>query len=77
MKNKSPGMDMPKGWEKLKNSKVSFCGELIPVCKLMDDAANLMKEMAEALDDAVTYAQNEGAELPTVEKALKKFKEWK
>lgn len=71
--------EMPEGWKKLKNSKISFQGEWIPVCKITDEAADLLQEMAEALDKTINaphYDYDLEARRLTV-LALKKFKEWK
>lgn len=70
-------VETPEGWKNLSAKQYSV---LVPVEKKMAKetvfALDLMKEMAEALEDAIYYLDPElGPDSP--KKALKKFKEWK
>lgn len=84
-------MDMPEGWKRLINiietTKVSYkdpkhkaCSELSEyiIKSIWQDPLNIMKEMAEALEDMVQACnQGYGRDIKKMERALNKFKEWK
>lgn len=66
-------MEMPEGWNTLKkwDEETEFGKSWT-----LKDGLEIMKEMAEALEDA--YHEQPGTRNPTkVEIVLKKFKEWK
>jgi hypothetical protein len=80
-------MEMPKGWKQLRKScstglyhgdfENNSRGEKL--AEEYGSALDLMKEMAEALNTAAVWELPEsfGNHKSDVEKALKKFKEWK
>lgn len=74
-------MEMPEGWKKLRNIKTMGISGGIPweeSNNIAKNAANLMKEMAEALEGVTAdliNCDNHGIE--EARDALNKFKEWK
>lgn len=64
-------MEMPEGWKKLKNWEDRFRGYNLSA----EDHADLMKEMAEALEVLERHMKHIGYHYGL--SALQKFKEWK
>lgn len=68
-------MEMPEGWKRLIRRVDTKGKNVSPTTGDLYDAAYLMKEMAEALDDMEAYPY-EPIGMDGLA-ALKKFKEWK
>lgn len=81
--------EMPEGWKRLEDKVSQRDGIASWNMDSVEDALNLMKEMAEALEQQAGFIQmirqkyrndfdvNSNLELKPGEKVLKKFREWK
>lgn len=69
---------MPEGWKRVANYEVELDYDVLDK-QFLDQAADLMKEMAEALEEAVINVEGINGPMPFNKAAivLKKFKEWK